>query len=79
MMHRGHERRGWMGGNGPYQSGGGGGPGDVGPNTSHGRVHDLIRWLVDHEAAINANGAESGQLWLTWKGTAISGEIKTKL
>ena len=47
-----------------------------------GRALHLIAWLAAHQERINQCGAESGQLWLTWKGDgphSISGDIRTRL
>jgi hypothetical protein len=44
-----------------------------------GRVLHQALWLATHHAAINGIADASGQLWLTWKGSALSGEIRTRL
>ena len=47
-----------------------------------GRALRLIAWLATHQERINQCAAESGQLWLTWKGDgpqSISGDIRTRL
>ncbi|HUY77464.1 MAG TPA: hypothetical protein VMV29_11880 [Ktedonobacterales bacterium] len=47
-----------------------------------GRALRLIAWLATHQERINQCAAESGQLWLTWKGEgpqSISGDIRTRL
>lgn len=44
-----------------------------------GRILSQILWLAAHGSTINGVAAESGQLWLTWKGGSIAGEIRTRL
>jgi hypothetical protein len=44
-----------------------------------GRALHHILWLAAHHSAINSIAAESGQIWLTWKGGSIAGEIRTRL
>jgi hypothetical protein len=47
-----------------------------------GRVLRLMLWLAARQQPINAVAAESGQLWITWKGSgprSITGEVKTQL
>ena len=45
----------------------------------NGRALHHILWLAAHRSAINSIAAENGQIWLTWKGSAIAGEIRTRL
>lgn len=47
-----------------------------------GRALRLIIWLAGHQARINETAPESGQIWLTWKGSgpsSIDGDIRTRL
>lgn len=47
-----------------------------------GRTLSLILWLAGHQTRINETAPESGQIWLTWKGSgprSIDGDIRTRL
>ena len=44
-----------------------------------GRALHHILWLAAHHTAINSVASQSGQIWLTWKGGSIAGEIRTRL
>jgi hypothetical protein len=47
-----------------------------------GRVLHLMVWLAARQQRINEMAAESGQLWITWKGNgprSIDGAMKTRL
>jgi hypothetical protein len=47
-----------------------------------GRTLRLMLWLATRQQRINAVASESGQLWITWKGSgphSIDGEVKTRL
>jgi hypothetical protein len=44
-----------------------------------GRALHLILWLAAHHTTIDSVATESGQLWLTWKGSSVMGEIRTHL
>jgi hypothetical protein len=48
----------------------------------YGRTLRLMLWLAARQQQINTVAAQSGQLWITWKGDgprSIDGEVKTRL